>query len=104
MGGDPFFVQPPEIVAAYFEARQVKKDIDEKYEELQKAVDKLQKSNKKKLKDGQFLTAVEDWERALYYANEYKDSKIKKGRLVETSYTFNQLFVLKTRHSLTLKC
>ncbi len=72
-------------VAAYWTAKQERKDIGETFSKLASTVEKV--DDKLKKKGGDVLTAVEDW-RSIFWvatANALEDKKAKKGKVTTES-------------------
>lgn len=70
-------------IAAYYEAKEQKKGIEAAFSDASEAMDKLEK----KLKKVPVLAAVEDWEQALWFAQqETYDDKVKKGKTETESF------------------
>ncbi|MEM7309760.1 MAG: PHB depolymerase family esterase [Planctomycetota bacterium] len=73
-------------VAEYWEAQQEERGINEAYDEVRSAFDKLDKKVSKKLDGDSFLKSVEDWESVFYHANQYSDKGTKKGKVENRVY------------------
>jgi poly(3-hydroxybutyrate) depolymerase len=75
-----------EAVADYWEAQREAKDINKNLQALVEECEKVEKKFAKSLRDGDILSAVEDWSRILYHATESDDRGVRKGRTEEREY------------------
>jgi poly(3-hydroxybutyrate) depolymerase len=75
-----------DAVADYWKAKQEEKGIQESFELVAEARDKIQKRFARDLADGDLLSAVLDWEQIFYAATPIEEKGAKKGKVEDRVY------------------